>query len=134
MVERAKYQRPDLWIERGSAETLPHTDCSVDAVMTTLSFHHWSDKAAALREVFRVLRPGGLFALTDVSAEDVHIRLAPLWLLGRRVTHDMPTLRERERLIKEAGFQVLDSSPTLHRRWIPLTLAQRPGVQVLKSG
>lgn len=127
MAERAKRQWPDLWIERGSAETLPHPDCSVDAVTTTLSFHHWSDKAAALQEVFRVLRPGGLFALTDMTTEDAARRLARLPFLGRRVTHDLPTVRERERLITEAGFQVLDSAPTLHRRWIPLTLAQRPG-------
>ena len=134
MAERAKHQRPDLWIERGSAETLPHPDCSFDAVTTTLSFHHWSDKAAAIREVFRVLRPGGLFALTDVSSDDVASRMSPLLFLGRRMTHDMPTVRERERLIKEAGFQVLDSSAALHRRWIPLTLAQRPGPSVKSIG
>lgn len=127
MAKSAKQQRPDLWIERGSAETLPHPDCSFDGVTTTLSFHHWSDKAAAIREVFRVLRPGGLFALSDLTTEDMARRLAPIRFLGRRVIHDMPTVRDRERLIKEAGFQVLDSSPTLHRRWIPLTLAQRPG-------
>jgi ubiquinone/menaquinone biosynthesis C-methylase UbiE len=47
------------------AESLPFPDASFDLVVTTMSFHHWTDQPAALREVRRVLVPGGVFALTD---------------------------------------------------------------------
>jgi ubiquinone/menaquinone biosynthesis C-methylase UbiE len=126
MARAARRRRPDLWIERGSAEALPHPDGCVDAVMTTISFHHWSDKIAARSEVFRLLRPGGLFALTDVSIDDRPDWPKPLWTLLGRAMDDMPSLQERHRLIKAAGLQVLEVSPTLHRRWITLTLAVRP--------
>jgi ubiquinone/menaquinone biosynthesis C-methylase UbiE len=126
MAAAAHRLRPDLRIERGTAETLPHADVCFDAVMTTISFHHWSDKTAALADVFRVLRPGGLFALTDVSVDDLPGWPRPLWALARRGMEDMPALDERDRLIEGAGLRVLDAFPTLRRRWITLTIAQRP--------
>jgi len=52
----------------GFAEELPFDDGSFDLVLTTMSFHHWADQAAALREVRRVLRAGGAFVLTDALA------------------------------------------------------------------
>jgi ubiquinone/menaquinone biosynthesis C-methylase UbiE len=126
MAEEARRLRPYLLIERGTAEALPHPDACIDFVMTTVSFHHWSDKVAALAEVFRVLRPGGLFALTDVSIDDLPVRPRALWALARRRMSDMPAIDERERLLTAAGFRVLDVRPTLHRRWITLTVAERP--------
>jgi len=96
--------------------------------VTTISFHHWSDKAAALAEVFRVLRPGGLFALTDISIDDLPRWPRPLWAIAGRGMDDMPSLEERDRLMDGAGLRVVEVRPTLHRHWIRLTLAERPVV------
>jgi SAM-dependent methyltransferase len=41
---------------RGSAEAIPLPDDSVDAAMAIISDHHWSDRAAGLREMARVAR------------------------------------------------------------------------------
>jgi SAM-dependent methyltransferase len=41
---------------QASAEELPFDDASFDAVMASLSDHHWSDRAAGLRELSRVAR------------------------------------------------------------------------------
>ncbi|MGH7120462.1 MAG: class I SAM-dependent methyltransferase, partial [Acetobacteraceae bacterium] len=51
--------------ERGVAESLPFPDTSFDAALSRYSAHHWRDLDAALREVARVLKPGGLFAVAD---------------------------------------------------------------------
>jgi ubiquinone/menaquinone biosynthesis C-methylase UbiE len=122
MLAAARHRRAPLLLARGTAEQLPYRDATFDAVLTTVSFHHWSDKRAAIAEVFRVLKPAGLFALTDVSPDD-----APGWLpFVRRSMHDMPSVVERERLITGAGFRIVDGRRTLHGRWIPLTIAERP--------
>jgi SAM-dependent methyltransferase len=52
---------PDVRVLAGSAENIPLADDSVDAVMVGQAFH-WFDAAAALDEIARVLRPGGVLA------------------------------------------------------------------------
>lgn len=51
-----------------AVEALPLEDASCDAVVSTISFHHWADQAAGLAEVARVLRPGGALLLVDLYA------------------------------------------------------------------
>ena len=48
---------------RATADRLPFGDASVDASMAILTLHHWSDKAAGLREMRRVTR-GRIVLLT----------------------------------------------------------------------
>lgn len=52
--------------ECGAAERLPFADASFDFVFSRYSAHHWSDLGLALREVRRVLKPGGVAAFIDV--------------------------------------------------------------------
>ncbi|MGW7634783.1 SAM-dependent methyltransferase [Streptomyces decoyicus] len=50
---------------RADAMDLPQPSESFDAVWAIESFAHFSDRPAAIREVWRVLRPGGRFVLAD---------------------------------------------------------------------
>jgi len=43
----------------GSAEAIPLPDESVDLVVSRGSFYFWQDRAQGLREIWRILRPGG---------------------------------------------------------------------------
>ncbi len=52
------------------AEHLPFPDRSFDIVTTRLAAHHFDDVALAIREVARVLRPGGMFILVDTLAPE----------------------------------------------------------------
>jgi avermectin B 5-O-methyltransferase len=45
-------------------------DASIDAAICTESAHHYPDKQAFLRQVHRVLKPGGLLALADLLRKD----------------------------------------------------------------
>ncbi|MEB1611576.1 class I SAM-dependent methyltransferase [Xanthomonas campestris pv. campestris] len=68
---------------QGAAERLPFETGSMDAVVSRYSAHHWSDLGQALREVRRVLRPGGIAAFVDVVAPglpllDTHLQAIEL--------------------------------------------------------
>ncbi|CAM4158755.1 sam-dependent methyltransferase YafE [Yersinia intermedia] len=53
-------------VQQGLAESLPFDDQSFDIVISRYSAHHWHDVGQALREVKRVLRPGGKVIFMDV--------------------------------------------------------------------
>ena len=56
-------------IRQAAAGCLPFADASIDTVVSTGSIHHWKDVPAGLREVYRVLRPGGLGLMYDLVAD-----------------------------------------------------------------
>jgi len=60
----------NLRFERGDAARLPFPDASFERVTSRHSAHHYSDPRAVLREVARVLRPGGFFLLVDAVAPE----------------------------------------------------------------
>ncbi len=66
MLERVV---PGVTALAGSAERIPLDDGSVDGVFAAQAFH-WFDKPVALREIERVLRPNGIFAIVWNSPND----------------------------------------------------------------
>lgn len=46
---------------------LPFPDGAVDLIVSTLSMHHWQDLPGMLRELARVVRPGGQVWLYDIQ-------------------------------------------------------------------
>jgi ubiquinone/menaquinone biosynthesis C-methylase UbiE len=82
-----------------AAEALPFDDDRFDLAVSTLSFDHWADQGGGLREVARVLAPGGRFVLVDLFAR---------WLAITTLTRPRARTRARaESLLAAASLRSL---------------------------
>ncbi|MBW0016919.1 MAG: class I SAM-dependent methyltransferase [Mycobacterium sp.] len=107
MIETAKSLARDnrLTFSTGVAEQLPFPDASMDLVVSSTSFDHWSDQGAGLVECARVLRPGGHLVLVDQFSR----WLIPTLAIGRR--GKARTRGRAQNLLRQAGFD----RPQWHR-------------------
>lgn len=118
MVERARrrlvHRAEPVRLFVGDVTTIPAPDGHYDAVFDFGIVHHVPDWRAALREIHRVLRPGG-----RLYAEEVFERFitAPLWRrLLEHPQEDRFDARRFEDGLTEAGFRVV-STQTLWDRF-----------------
>jgi arsenite methyltransferase len=98
---------------KGEIEHIPLPDNSVDVVISNCVINLSSDKDAVLREAFRVLKPGGRFAVSDVVTRGEmlpEIRKSVLLWVGCVAG----ALEENDylRKLKDAGFAEAEVEPT----------------------
>lgn len=98
---------------KGEIENIPLPDNSVDVVISNCVINLSADKGRVLREAFRVLRPGGRFAVSDVVTRgevDQAIRRSVLLWVGC-VAGALDESDYRAQLIA-AGFERVEIEPT----------------------
>ncbi len=59
--------------ELGDVAALPFDGESFDMAVSSFSLHHWPDRTAGLREIHRVLRPGGRAVIWDIHPFWTHL-------------------------------------------------------------
>ena len=98
---------------RGEIERIPLPDNSVDVIISNCVINLSSDKAQVLREAFRVLKPGGRFAVSDVVVRGevpAEIRKnVELWIGCLAGALEESDYRAK---LSDAGFQSIGIEPT----------------------
>ena len=98
---------------KGDIEQVPLPDCSVDVIISNCVINLSADKDQVLREAFRVLRPGGRFAVSDVVTRGAirpEIRQSVLaWVGCVAGALDEQVYREK---LAAAGFAKIEVEPT----------------------
>jgi len=116
-------------VRQGEAEHLPYEDCSFDLVTGLDVVEHLDDDVAGLKEMWRVLRPGG-YAFLFVPA------FMFLWGVQDDVSHHRRryTLAGLQQAVREAGFEIERVTyanmafflPVLVGRWLMRVTGIRP--------
>ena len=110
MIALAERNRERAGVEnatflKGTIEEVPLPDAAVDVVISNCVINLAVDKAAALREAFRVLRPGGRLAIADM----VEVQPLPASVKGSPdawadcIAGAIPA-EQYEELLRAAGF------------------------------
>jgi len=96
-------RRGPLAVVQGDAERLPFADDSFDRLSCIGSLEHYPDAPAALREIRRVLAPGGRVLFTVPNARWPFLRFWP----DPQPIHTIHDLDGWRQLLTEHGFRVV---------------------------
>jgi arsenite methyltransferase len=98
---------------KGEIEAIPLPDESVDVVISNCVINLSADKARVLREAYRVLKPGGRFAVSDVVVRgEVPAAVRRSMELWVGCIAGALEEAEFEALLREVGFRDVSLEPT----------------------
>lgn len=112
MLEVARNKNiPNTEYIQATAEKLPYEDESMDVVTCIQSFHHYPYPNEAIQEVYRVLRPGGYYILSDTGIGN------PLAFIFNKIIYprmhsgdcNIGNRKSIEKRMKESNFSIYSS-------------------------
>jgi len=114
--------------KRGTLDTLPIGDETIDVALLSQALHHAAHPAKALTEAVRVVRPGGRVLILDLRKHDEHWvrdRLGDKWL---GFEDD-----ELKKLMEDAGLAGIRVTVGARRQRDPFTVLIASGVKAATS-
>ncbi|MCL4534986.1 MAG: arsenite methyltransferase [Bacteroidetes bacterium] len=130
---------------KGHIEAIPLPDASVDVIISNCVINLSADKDAVLAEAYRVLKPGGRFAVADIVVQGGPLSPSVRQLMALWAGCIAGALRDDEYRQKlgragfvDIGLQVLkeygvEDVPTEARCCIPEGLALDPGTKIVSA-
>lgn len=103
-IEKAKqlYQIPNIEFRQADATNLQFADNSFDACFSFLVFHHIENFTEAIKEIHRVLKPGGRFYILDIPSKTLNLLHLP------SITPGVFSKSEFASLITDSGFRTIN--------------------------
>ena len=121
-----------LELYEAPADRLPFSDQAVDLVVSSFVFQLVPDRLAALREAFRILRPGGLlgyvtwiktdelFTPRGIVDEELGVQAGDGWSGSTSVAGDVASPGAAASQLRRAGFRKVRAwQEELARQWTP---------------
>jgi ubiquinone/menaquinone biosynthesis C-methylase UbiE len=110
MLERAREKQHDgrVQYQRGSAEAIPLPSASVDMIFMSMSFHHFGDRASAVRECRRALREQGVVFVRTGTREQIQAYpYVPFFPSSRAMIEELlPDRSELRESFERGGFRM----------------------------
>jgi ubiquinone/menaquinone biosynthesis C-methylase UbiE len=98
---------------KGDIESIPLPDASVDVIISNCVINLSADKSKVIAEAFRVLKPGGRFAVSDVVIRgEIPAEARTSMELWVGCVAGALTEQEFHSLLWETGFERIDIEPT----------------------
>ncbi|MBT4626346.1 MAG: class I SAM-dependent methyltransferase [Rhodospirillales bacterium] len=105
----------DVDLIQGTSCCLAVADQSVDIIFCHQTFHHLVNQELAIREFYRVLKPGGLLLFAESTRAYIYS-----WTIRYLFRHPMDMQKSASEyltLIKSAGFRIGENSISLPYLW-----------------
>ena len=122
-TENAGYDNVDFRL--GEIENLPVADSIVDVIISNCVINLSPEKAKVFQESFRVLKPGGRLAISDVVATtELPDQLKADMALFTGCISGASPIADIENMLKNTGFEKIlikpkDESRDFIRNWVP---------------
>jgi SAM-dependent methyltransferase len=107
-------------IEQGSVAALPFSDNTFDIVTAVETHYYWPDLPGNVREVLRVLKPGGRFVLIAETYRGGPLRLLYSLIMSLLRAAFLSDTEHRD-LLTQAGFTKVETKHRSGKNWIVAT-------------
>ncbi len=119
-LNRAAVEGGRMQVLHGSVEAMPFDDAAFDVITTVESFYFWPRPQENLREVRRVLKPGGTFLLIAEIYGDANLSAHEREEISLYNLFN-PTRAQFEELFHHAGFTKVRTHTKPGEHWIAVT-------------